>query len=85
MKILIESLSDGDYDAEVIDLPPMVQKDFPIGGSARHQSIEWRIVEIAEERFPDAEHRFYYDAEGPACEIITRGKLLDKIRIISEA
>jgi len=83
MKILIESQAGNDYFSEVVEFQPMVQKDFPIGG-APNNSIEWKIVELADDHFPNKEHRFYFDSLGPACDILTDGRVLDRISLLKE-
>ena len=84
MNILIESLYPDDYSAEVVEFKPMVEKDFVIGGNATTNGIDWKIVELAEEHFPNKEYRFYFDSQGPACDILTNGKVLDKISIMKD-
>lgn len=49
------------------------------------EEMEWRIVQAAEERFPEFKQMFFYDSVGlPAVDLIRDGRCLHQMRFEAE-
>ena len=47
--------------------------------------MEWRIIQAAEERFPDFKQLFHYDSVGlPAVDLLSGGRCFHQLRFEAE-
>lgn len=68
MKLITLSAGYDDFSADVEEgYPP--------------EEMEWRIVQAADEKFPNYQQQFYYDSNGfPAVDLIKTGRIEHRMK-----